>query len=222
MTRQSATTQATADRDHFKSASAARKGAGAKPAASPPVQMGEHGRYLVKSGKLAGTFVARAFPKPPTLARGLIAEASGETEQAAIEALHALIDARESRRTESRRHDPRTGIAVPSTEEYAEALGQIALTRPQRAMLVALSLAGDEGLGDARISHAAGYKSDASAARALATAGRAIAEFLGVKTGSTPPDGTACLGARNDAPQDDKTAPLTLHPELRDAIRDTL
>ena len=50
-------------------------------------------------------------------ARGLIAEASGATEEAAITALHEVIDARETRRTEGRRTDPRTGVSVPSTEE---------------------------------------------------------------------------------------------------------
>lgn len=112
------------------------------------VQFGEHGRYQIKSGRLSGEFVARAFPKSPTNARGLIAEARGATEEAAVAALHDVIDAREIRRTEDRRVDPETGFSVPSTEEYAEALGHVALSRPQRAMLTALALADDDGLTD--------------------------------------------------------------------------
>jgi hypothetical protein len=61
------------------------------------IQLGEHGRYQIKSGRLAGEFVARAFPKPPTNARGLIAEARGASEEEAIAALHDVIDARETR-----------------------------------------------------------------------------------------------------------------------------
>jgi hypothetical protein len=145
---------------------------------SPAVQLGEHGRYQIKSGRLSGEYVARAFPKPPTNARGLIAEARGATEEAAIAALHAVIDAREIRRTDDRRADPTTGFSVPSTEEFIEAVGQVALSRPQRAMLTALALADDEGLPEGRVASAAGYKSNASANRALASAGLLIANYL--------------------------------------------
>ena len=48
-----------------------------------------------------------------TNARGRIAEARGATEEAAIAALHAVIDAREIRRTDDRRADPTTtGFSV--------------------------------------------------------------------------------------------------------------
>ena len=93
-----------------------------KPKETTAILLGEHSRYQIKSGRLSGEYVARAFPKPPTDARGLIAEARGETEEAAIAALHAVIDAREIRRAEDRRIDQSTGLAVPSLEEYAEVL----------------------------------------------------------------------------------------------------
>ncbi|SFC26431.1 hypothetical protein [Tropicimonas isoalkanivorans] len=185
------------------------------------ILVGEHGRYQIKSGQLAGEFIARAFPKPPTQSRGLIAEARGATEEAAIAALHDVIDARESRRTEERRTDSRTGSSVPSTEEYREAIGQIALSRPQRAMLMALSLAGEEGLTDARMAYAAGYKSQASANRSFASANLLIASYLSVETVSpgTETEGTYLLGFRAEPRDEEDPGNWVLHPELREAVR---
>lgn len=187
------------------------------------IQLGEHGRYQIKSGRLSGSFVARAFPKPPTEARGLIAEARGATEEAAIAALHDLIDERESRRKENRRIDERTQSSVPSAEEYAEAIGQVALSRPQRAMLTALALAEDDGLPEKRLASAAGYKTNASANRAFASAGLLIASYLSVE--APPPgvtseaEGTTLLGYRGERRDDEDPGNWILHTELRKAVR---
>lgn len=190
------------------------------------VLVGEHGRYQIKSGRLAGEYVARAFPRPPTNARGLIAEAKGATEEAAIEALQLVIDAREVRRTGQRRTDAQTGTAIPSVEEYVEAIGQVALSRPQRAMLVALSLADEGGLTEARMANAAGYKSQASAMRSFAGAGLLIANYLSAETASDAPstelEGTALLGFRGEPAKADQPGSWLLHPELSDAVRSTL
>lgn len=200
-----------------------KKPADRKQDKSPPIHVGEHSRYQIKSGLLAGKFVARAFPKPPTKARGLIAEATADTEEAAIAALHDVIDAREDRRTDERRKDESSGAVVPSTEEYVEAICQVALSGPQRALLMALSLAGEDGLSGQRMASAAGYKSRASANRAFAGAGQLIADYLSVKARlpdtSDDREGTSLLGYRG-APQDE-TEPgnWILHAELRDAIR---
>jgi hypothetical protein len=141
----------------------------------------EHGRYQIKSGRLSGEYVARAFPKPPTNARGLIAEARGASEEEAIAALHDVIDARETRRTEGRRIDETMGVSVPSTEEFLEALDQVTLSRPQHAMLTALALSEDDGLSEQRMANAAGYKSRSSANRAFAAAGLLIASYLAIE-----------------------------------------
>lgn len=187
------------------------------------VQLGEHGRYQIKSGRLSGEYVARAFPKPPTKARGMIAEARGATEDAAIAALHDVIDAREIRRTDDRRADPTTGLAVPSTEEFAEAVAQVALSRPQRAMLIALASADAKGLPEARLASAAGYKSSASANRALASAGLLIASYLSLEANpgalTTEQDGKMFLGYRGRQRNDEDPRNWILHTELREAVR---
>ncbi|GGL71542.1 hypothetical protein [Wenxinia marina] len=193
------------------------------PAPAQTILVGAHGRYQVKSGWLAGGFVARAFPKPPARARGMIAEATGATEEAAIAALHDVIDAREAQRTKGRRADPQTGLGIPSVEEYVEAVGQVTLSRPQTAMLTALCLAGEDGLTDARIARAAGYKSEASANRSLAAAGLLIAEYLSVDTrardDADTPDGAALLGFRTAGELEGETGRRILHPEVCHALR---
>jgi hypothetical protein len=217
--------QADALQDPFRKMPKAKKPAD-KPKEAPAILLGEHSRYQIKSGWLAGTFVARAFPKPPTTARGMIAEATGATEEAAIAALHEVIDSREDRRTGERRSDAATGLQVPSVEEYVEAVRQITLSGPQCAMLTALSLAGDEGMTDARMAYAAGYKSEASANRSFVAAGLLIAEYLHAGSrgddapGST--EGTALLGFRGVTATENDTGNWILHPELRQAVRQAL
>ncbi len=208
----------------FKTQTPKKKGSKDKaPAAAVAIQLGEHGRYQIKSGLLSGEFVARAFPKPPSNARGMIAEAKGATEEAAIATLHEVIDAREVRRAGERRFSEGAGTSVPSTAEYIEALGQVTLSGPQHAMLTAIALAGDEGLTEERVARAGGYKSYATADRALASAGLLMASYLSLEvapdSGSARTDGTTLLGVRGEAQGEEDPGNWILHAELRDALR---
>lgn len=209
----------------FKAMTKAKKTKTTKKAARPSTQVSEHGRYQIKSGLLAGKFIARAFAKPPTGARGMIAEASGSTEDAAIAALHDIIDARETSRIEGRRKEPRSGMAVPSVEEYSEALGHVALTRPQKAMLTALSLADADGLTELQLASAGGYKSLASANRLLASAGRLIADYLSLETNpnvrSAALEGSSVVAFRGEPQDEADPGNWILYPEMRDAVRAT-
>lgn len=190
------------------------------------ISVGAHGPYQVKSGFLGGVFVARAFPKAVTNAQGMIAEATGATKAEAEAALYDLIDAREAKRTRERRIDPLAGIPIPSVDEYREAIGQVTLSKPQRLILGALSLAGEEGLSDQDIANAAGYKSKTSAYRALSSAGRLVAEFLSVSldlgASEVALDGSAILGIREPRDPSEADGVWILHRELSDAVRETL
>ena len=212
-----------AGRGAFKAMSKKSKAKYTVKEASIAIRMGEYGRYQIKSGCVAGVYTARAFAKPPTKARGLIAEATGKTEEAAIAALHCVIDVRETRRSEDRRTDPSTGAQVPTSDEYVEALNTIDLTKPQRAMMMALSLAEADGLTEEKVAHAGGYKSTASAQKALASAGRLIAGYLSSETGSKVPskslDGIALIGFCSDSGREGWPGNWILHPELSAAIR---
>ena len=212
-----------AGRGVFKATSKKSKAKFTEKEAPMPIRVGTYGRYQTKSGYVAGVYMARAFPMPPTKARGLIAEATGETEEAAIAALQSAIDARETRRTEDRRTDPSTGTQVPTSDEYVEALNTLNLTKPQGAMLMALSLAEADGLTEERVANAGSYKSTASAKKALASAGRMIAGYLSKETGSKVPstslDGIALIGFCSDSGHEEKPGNWILHPELCAAIR---
>jgi hypothetical protein len=145
------------------------------------VTVSEYGRFQLKCAKLRGNFLARAFSKSASHARGVIEEATGETEDMAIAALCRVIDARETRRRELRRVDTLTGAAIPTTEEYIEAMNCVELSGPQRAILLAMSGAGDSGLSEPDIAAAAGYQTVATALKALTNAGKRIGEFLAVE-----------------------------------------
>ena len=210
-------------RDVFKGMSKKPKAKHTEKVAPIAIRVGEYGRYQIKSGRVAGAYTARAFPMPPTKARGLIAEATGKTEEAAIAALHSAIDAREARRAADRRTDSSTGAPVPTSDEYVEALNTVVLTKPQRAMIMALSLAEADGLTEERVATAGSYKSTASAKKALASAGRMIAGYLSTETGSKVPstslEGLALIGFYGDPSHDEKPGNWILHPELCTAIR---
>lgn len=212
--------------DIFKGMTEKKKAKESKKAPRQQVQLGEHGRYQIKSGLLAGKFVARAFPKAPSAKPGLIAEADGATEEAAIAALHALIDARETQRTDARRTDAQTGQSVPGIEEFMEAIGQVALTAPQRTMLMALALAGEEGLAETRMASAGGYKSQTSAKRSLAGAGQSMVSYLaagaGVDAAVPGTEGLSLLGFQEEPQEDQPAGNWVLHPELREAVRAVL
>lgn len=187
------------------------------------IRVSAYGRYQIKSGCVAGVYMARAFPMPPTKARGLIAEATGKTVEAAVAALHSVIDAREIRRSEDRRTDPSTGTVLPTSDEYLEALNTVDLTKPQHAMMMALSLSEADGLTEEKVAQAGNYKSTASTKKSLESAGRMIARYLSSETGSKVPstslDGTALIGSRGGSADEEKPGNWIMHPELCAAIR---
>ncbi len=226
MTRSRAQGRSDAAHDLFKGMTKKKKAKDRKKDKQPPIQVSEHGRYQIKSGLLAGKFVARAFAKPPTQARGMIAEASGTTEEAAITALQDVIDARQTRHIQGRRNDPDTEMSVPSVEEYIEALGHLPLTRPQRALLTALSLADVDGLTEAQLTTGSGYRSLASANRSLASAGHMIAQYLSFETRSNVQsavlEGASFVAFRDEAQDEKNPGNWIMYPELRDAVKATL
>lgn len=87
-----------------------------------------HGRYLIKAGVLHDTFVARAFPKPPSKFRHLVAEATGKSAEEAIDHLIVRLKTLHSERRTQRRPDPALPSGVPTIEEYADALRSVSPT----------------------------------------------------------------------------------------------
>ncbi|WP_103764529.1 hypothetical protein [Roseovarius confluentis] len=185
----------------------------------------EFGHYRIRAGRLNGDFIARAFPKSSSNSQGLIAEASGTSEADAVEALKEVLTSRSKKHTEERRWEERSATAVPSKEEFIEALRQTSLTEPQVAMLKAHAIAGERGMSLAALGRAAGYKSQDTVLRTFKRAGSLVSDFLGVEIQSDR------ANDRQDARQvlgycvetDTDTAALwVMHSELRDAIREAL
>ncbi|MBR2656500.1 hypothetical protein [Yoonia sp.] len=94
----------------------------AKIAKPPAIVEQEHGRYLIKAGQLQGTIVARAFPKPPSKFRHLVAEETGKTTDDAIVRLIEKLDGLRAKSRALRRADPSLDTGVPTLVEFADAL----------------------------------------------------------------------------------------------------
>lgn len=185
----------------------------------------DHDKYRIKAGQLGGVFVARAFPNTATRAQGLIAEAEGETEELAIAALRAKIEARDVQRKAVRRWDETSAVSVPDTEEFYEALRQIPLSRPQIAMLKALGFSRDQGQTMAQLARAAGYKSRDTAIKVFRKSGDLIADYLKIELGEDVAgdgDGAALLLAVKNVPSEDAPPVWVMHPELREAVQRAL
>ena len=185
----------------------------------------QHEKYLIKAGRLGGIYIARAFPKPPSKAQGVFAEAEGDSKQTAITALMAKIDARNSRRKEVRRWDDAASVSVPNEEEFLEALYQTPLSRPQVAMLKAQSFSRDEGMTLDQLARAAGYKSRETAGKVFWKASELIADYLGIEVGAPGSaereNATMILAFRVDRGAD-APAVWVMHPEMRNAVQTAL
>lgn len=188
----------------------------------------DHAKYQIKAGRLGGTFVARAFPKKSARVQGVIAEAKGKSEEAAIEALMAIIKARDIQRTADRRWDSNAALAIPSEIEFMEALRQARLPQAQVAMLRALANA-DEGLTYGQLANAAGYKSKDTGAKVLKKVGFLIADYLSIELSNdeqaNSDDATRLLATgKNEDPHAQEQSPTVwvMHEELRTAVWATL
>jgi hypothetical protein len=191
----------------------------------PKIVEEEFGKYRIKAGRLSGNFVARAFPKIGSNRQGLMAEAAGASEEEAIEALKERLRKRDELRTAARRWEHRTGISVPSKEEYIEALRHSQLSAVQLAMLKAQAIAGESGMTHAALTSAAGYSSRATAVKVFARAGTVVADYLGVDYQAADEDNesdpTRVLGFPKDP--DEETQPVwIMYEELRQAVWATL
>lgn len=181
-----------------------------------------HQKYLIRAGLLAGVYVARAFPKAPSKSRGLIAEAVGDTEQGAIDALLATINARDVQRVGERRWEPDLEFWVPNEAEFSEALNQTLLTRTQEAMLKALAWTRADGLSYAQLASEAGYKNAQTAEKIFAKVGEAIMDFLSIDLTDSPYSSSYGAGIILSTPRaqgDDLPDLWVMHPELMAAIR---
>ena len=175
----------------------------------------QHGPYTIKAGLLAGRAVARAFVtggKP-----GVVAEAQGDSVEAAVAALTDELDTRAAGEAAHRRIDAITGYAVPTEAEFARAL---AVVKPHDAhwrLLRAHALAGDKGLPLKALTFDAGYHDDGATLHQMGIVADQIAGALGLPLPAAPPrkDADPALAILATVAGG---ATWVMHPELRAAV----
>ena len=129
-----------------------------------------YGRYVIRSMKVASQWSARAFRRK--IAIGVVL--SGSTEEAAIFAVKAALDARGAEQLAARGAD-----GYPTATEVRTALAAISITDAQHAMLDAHLKAPDNIMTATELATAGGYDSYVSANSQYGTLGRNLAEELG-------------------------------------------
>ena len=187
-----------------------------------PIVSMEFDRYMIKAGWLNGRFMARAFPGKGSRTQGLIAEATGNTEEEAISLLKAKIQERNASRKTARRWDGATNAGIPQVSEFVEALGHIKITDAQAIMLRTLAAQGDIGMTRQALARAGGYKSADTATRNLRVLAVLIADYLSAasatKSDIVEPRNETMLVSVGLEVDDATQRILTMHPELRGAV----
>lgn len=188
----------------------------AKKAKPPEIVEREHDRYLIKAGLLQNTIVARAFPKPPSKFRHLVAEASGKTADDAIEQLIKKLDALRSERRSLRRMHPSLSTGVPTTDEYADALRSLSPGPKILRVLHDHALSRRRGMQLTELAKAADFASAPDLLTAYEKLGKDI--FNVIEPEETVDTGLPLVmhvHGDNDVQSDDVGA---LQPELQDAL----
>lgn len=180
-----------------------------------------YGRFRIRVGTLTNVWTARAFNAAASSARGTVHEATGKDADTAVEALKLLIDEAATTRRQGRRVDSTSSFAVPTAEEYREALAVLRLTPRQRRMLEAHAAAGDAGLTATELAEAAPYRDSSAANLHYGKCGGSIAEELGIAAPEAASgDGPVLTGVLASAgpPREDGSFVWVMHPELREAL----
>lgn len=188
----------------------------AKKAQKPQIVEREHGRYMIKAGLLQNAIVARAFPKPPSKYRHLVAEATGPTAEAAIDQLIEKLEALRSERRSLRRIDPKLGTGVPTREEYADAFRSLSPSPKLLGVLHDHALSRRRGIPLKELVGVGEFLSVQELITAYERLGRDI--FTVIEPDEIP---EAAIQAVLILPEDHGLPPanaIALQPELQDAI----
>lgn len=181
-----------------------------------------HGRYVIKAGPVAGQWKARAFLSGAKQGSGIVAEATGSSQEAVVESLRQQLEEKDRAFLKSRRYDEVTKFHVPSSGEYEIALAITSFHASQRAMLKAHAEAGRRGMTATELARAGGYSDFSSANMHYGKAGRLLAESLGVEV---PPSSsrddlpTAVLATWIETPGEENIGLWIMYPELVEALK---
>lgn len=188
----------------------------ARKAQPPQIVEREHDRYMIKAGLLQNVVVARAFPKPPSKFRHLVAEASGKTPDDAIERLIAKLESLRSERRSNRRDDPSIPCGVPTPDEYADALRSLSPGPKLLGVLHDHALSRRRGIRLAELAKDADYASAGDLLAAYDKLGRDLLKVIEPDEARDTGLAVVMCGIEGDGlPPSDLGA---LQPELQDAV----
>lgn len=188
----------------------------AKRAPEPKIIEAQHGRYLIKAGLLQNVFVARAFPKPPSKFRHLVAEASGDSAEVAIAQLVEKLETLRAEQRAERRADPMVPSGIPTRDEYADALRSISPGPKLLAVLHDHALSRRRGLPLKKLASGADFASVDDFLRFYDRLGSAIAAVI--EPDDMPPTGRSIVLTMTGYTVDAGEDAATLQPELQDAL----
>lgn len=175
-----------------------------------------HGRYLIKAGMLHDTFVARAFPKPPSRFRHLVAEASGKSAEEAIGHLIVRLETLRAERRSQRRLDPALPSGVPTSEEYADALRSVSPTGKVLHALHDHALSRRRGLPLSDLVKSGDFRSLQDFLRAYDKLGLQIASEI--EPDDLPDTGLPVVTILSNQNERSPYEIAVLQPELQDAL----
>lgn len=182
----------------------------------PEIVEQEHGRYMIKAGLLQDTIMARAFPKPPSKFRHLVAEGSGETTDDAIEHLIAKLEQMRSDRRALRRLDPDLAGGVPTSEEYADALRSLSPGPKLLGILHDHALFGRRGTHLDQLAQTNEYPSAQDVLNSYEKLGRDILEVI--EPDETAKSGLPFIVANPEGIDPHENGLRSLQPELQQAV----
>lgn len=183
---------------------------------SPRIVEREHGRYLIKAGILQDTFLARAFPKPPSRFRHLVAEASGASVDEAIDKLINKLNAQRIERRAQRRVDPGLPSGVPTSEEYTDALRRVSPSGKMLHMLHDHALSRRRGLPLPELLKSGDFQSQRDVLNAYGKLGLKIASEI--EPDDMPKDGLPVVLTLGLDEERLNNEVVTLQPELQEAV----
>lgn len=182
----------------------------------PRIVEQEYGRYLIKAGVLHDTFLARAFPKPPSKFRHLVAEATGASIDQAIDRLKSELDALGENRRSKRRIDAALPSGVPTSEEYADALRSVSPAEKILHVLHDHALSRRRGLRLSELVKSSEFGSQQDLLQAYAKLGQRIA--FEIEPDEKPRSGLPFVVVLSDENECLTDNIAILQPELQDAV----
>lgn len=181
---------------------------------APKSQEVVYGRYVIRTLEIGAKVKARAF-----LGRTAVADAEGDTYEAAVVNMQGVLDHRDAAQRAARKG------SIPTSDEFVDAFNRLdgKIGRHHWLMLKALYGAPDRTLTATEIAMAAGYDSHSTTNYHFGVLGKMLAEDLGYEPsrrddGTTRWTSTLATGADLDVEREDGQWQWRMRDEVVEAL----